>query len=196
MADVAGVDHEGRLLGQRIDLADGLFQRAERVGIGGLVEADMAVADLQEGETMAVRSLRLAHNPERVRYAAGDGPQHAGATPGHAFQDFAPVDAVSLVEFTHLRISFQPLSPKPIRPCGLQGKDWAKASFIPGPAKKIEAIGGARHDHLEQTRRVEKKSPGSLQGHLEKTHGRRLGICWPIFSIFGSRSFPTCYILW
>jgi hypothetical protein len=43
-----------------------------------------------------------------------------------------------LVEFTHLRISFQPLPP-PFSLCGLQGPDWTKASFIPGPAKKIKA---------------------------------------------------------
>ena len=106
MADVAGMDHERRLLRQGIDLGDRLFQRAERVGIGGFVEADMAVADLQEGKATALRGLGLAHDPERVRHAAGNGPQHARATPGHAFQNLAPVDDVSLVDFTHLRISF------------------------------------------------------------------------------------------
>ena len=54
MADVAGMDHEGRLVRQRIDLGDGLFERAERIRIGRLVEADMAVADLQEGEALAL----------------------------------------------------------------------------------------------------------------------------------------------
>src|SRR5215469_10493099 len=137
MADVAGVEHECRLLRQAIDLRDGLFERAERVGIGGLVEADMAVADLQERKTAALRGLRLAHNSERVRDAAGNGPEHAGATPGHAFQDLAPVDAVSLVDFTHLRISFEPRSPKPIRPCGLRAEDWSKSRFIPSFSEKF-----------------------------------------------------------
>ena len=50
MRDVAGVDHEGRLHRHRLDPIDGLFQRADRVGIGRLIEADMAVADLQEGQ--------------------------------------------------------------------------------------------------------------------------------------------------
>ncbi len=50
MADVAGVDHEGRLDRHRLDLADRLFKRAERIRVGRLVEADMAVADLQEGQ--------------------------------------------------------------------------------------------------------------------------------------------------
>src|SRR5215469_12685598 len=131
MADVAGVEHECRLLRQAIDLRDGLFERAERVGIGGLVEPDMAVADLQERKAAALRGLRLAHNSERVRDAAGNGPEHARATPGHAFQDLASVEAVSLVDLTHLRISFEPRSPKPIRPCGLRAEDWPKPRFIP-----------------------------------------------------------------
>ena len=50
MGDVAGVDHEGGLRRHRFDLGDGFAQRAERVGVGRLVEADVAVADLKEGE--------------------------------------------------------------------------------------------------------------------------------------------------
>ena len=78
------------LTGSALTLADRLFERAERIGIGRLVEADMAVADLQERE--AVRFLRrgLADDAERVRHAAGNGPQHAGADPGHAFEHLAP----------------------------------------------------------------------------------------------------------
>jgi len=52
MGDIARMDHEGRarLHCQFLDLADGFAQRAERVRVGRFVEADMAVADLQEGE--------------------------------------------------------------------------------------------------------------------------------------------------
>src|SRR4029077_12668846 len=52
MGDIARVDHEGRacLHYQLLDLANGFAQRAERVRVGRFVEADMAVADLQEGE--------------------------------------------------------------------------------------------------------------------------------------------------
>jgi hypothetical protein len=42
-----------------------------------------------------------------------------------------------MVEFTHLRISFRPLSPKPIRLCGFQAGDWPKLRFIPAFAAKI-----------------------------------------------------------
>ena len=68
VADVAGVDVEGRLLRHGLDRGDGLLQRPERVGIGGLVEADMAVAELQEGE--ALRTLR-ASRPGRGSWSAG-----------------------------------------------------------------------------------------------------------------------------
>ena len=36
-------------------------------------------------------------NAERARHAAGDGPEHAGAGPGHAFQDAASADTVLVV---------------------------------------------------------------------------------------------------
>ena len=50
VSDVARMDHKG---GTRLDclyLADGFAECAKRVGVGGLVEANMAVADLQEGK--------------------------------------------------------------------------------------------------------------------------------------------------
>src|SRR5262249_43381006 len=49
MGDIAGMNDEGWLHAKRLDLADRFLERAEGVGIGGLVEPDMAVADLQEG---------------------------------------------------------------------------------------------------------------------------------------------------
>jgi hypothetical protein len=50
MGDVAGMEHERRLVGERLHLGDGLLQRAERVRVCGFVEADMAIGDLQERE--------------------------------------------------------------------------------------------------------------------------------------------------
>ena len=101
VADVAGMDHESGFLRQRDDLAHGLLKRAERVGIGRLVEADMAVADLQECQALGFLRLRLAHDAQRVRDAAGNGPKHASADPGHAFENFASVDAFVAVEIAH-----------------------------------------------------------------------------------------------
>ena len=52
VADIAGVDHEGRLGRQSIHLGDRLGQRAIGVRVRGLVEADMAVAELEEAERL------------------------------------------------------------------------------------------------------------------------------------------------
>src|SRR5215469_18697496 len=101
MTDVAGMDHEGWLLRQGIDLGDRLFQCPKRVRISWFIEADMAVADLQERQATGFRRLRLAHDAERVRHTARNRPQHTRATPSHAFQHLAPAKAVSMVEFTH-----------------------------------------------------------------------------------------------
>ena len=97
MRDVAGVDHERWLGRHRLDLVDGLFQRADRIRIGRFVEADMAVADLQERHAGMVRGLRRPHQPHRARHAARNGPEYARACPGHAFQHAAAADAVIVV---------------------------------------------------------------------------------------------------
>ena len=48
MRDVAGMNDERWLHRQGLDFVDRFLERAEGVGIGRLVETDMAVADLQE----------------------------------------------------------------------------------------------------------------------------------------------------
>src|SRR6476660_10356154 len=50
MGDIAGMDHEGRVCLQFLDLPDGLAKRAKRIRIGRFIEADMAVADMRKGE--------------------------------------------------------------------------------------------------------------------------------------------------
>ena len=89
MGDVAGVDHEGGLARQRGDLVDRLLQGRARVGVGGLVEADMAVGNLDEGKAGLLR-LGLADQP-RGRARRRDGPDDACSRPGHAFEDLPPI---------------------------------------------------------------------------------------------------------
>src|SRR5436305_14552945 len=96
MSDIAGVDHEGRFYRHRLDFADRLLERADRVGIGRLVEADMAVADLQEAQPGRLGGLRRADKAERARYPARNGPEHAGAGPGHAFQHPPAANAAAM----------------------------------------------------------------------------------------------------
>src|ERR1700733_2827342 len=50
MGDVAGMEHECRLVGKRFDFRDRLLQRTECIGIGFLVETDVAVGNLQESK--------------------------------------------------------------------------------------------------------------------------------------------------
>ena len=104
MRDITGMDHERGALRHRADLVDRLLQRGERVRIGGFVEADMAVADLQEGEAggALLGGLRIAEQIQRFWHAARDGPEHARARPDHAFQCVAPVDAVVVVSHVGL----------------------------------------------------------------------------------------------
>ena len=56
MGDVAGVEEEVGRGGQGVDLVDGELQGAGYVLVGGLVEADVAVADLDEAEEAAFAS--------------------------------------------------------------------------------------------------------------------------------------------
>ena len=62
------------------------------IGIGGLVEADMGVADLDEAEP--ARGRRRIAQQQGAGHAAAHGPEQAGARPGHAAEDAAAVHAV------------------------------------------------------------------------------------------------------
>src|ERR1700712_2022147 len=93
MGDVAGVNHERRFYGHRLDLVNGFLERTDCVRISRLVEADMAVADLQECQAGRFGRLRRADQSERAGHPTRNGPEHAGACPGHAFQHAAATDA-------------------------------------------------------------------------------------------------------
>ena len=58
VGDVTGVDDEVWLDGQGLDLLDRLEGRAARVGVGRLIETDVRVADLHEGEGLGGLVLR------------------------------------------------------------------------------------------------------------------------------------------
>ena len=70
VSDVTCMDHEGGLWRDRLHLDDRLAQGAECIGIGGFVEADMAVADLQEGQAGRLCGQRLTQKSHRLRYPA------------------------------------------------------------------------------------------------------------------------------
>ena len=110
MGDIAGVNDEGWLDRKRIDLVQRFLERADSVRVRRLVESDMAVADLQEGQPTRCDGPCLADNAHRARDAAGDGPQDAGTGPGHAFENPAPADAALVAVIRSHRQS--PLKPE------------------------------------------------------------------------------------
>src|SRR5262249_50715320 len=99
------------------------FERALHVRIGRLVETHVTVADLQEGETLALLRQRFVDNAERGRYSARNSPQHAGSRPSHAFKNLAAAGALFVIVCAHIR-----------SPCNwLHGLDRTSRRFIPGP---------------------------------------------------------------
>ena len=96
MCDVAGMNHERRFCGQRFDLPDRFLKRADRIGVGWGMEADMTIADLQEGQLARLGRQRSVDNAERARHAAGNRPKHPRTRPRHAFQHLAAVEAVAV----------------------------------------------------------------------------------------------------
>jgi hypothetical protein len=85
-------DEVGRLR-QCVDLFDGCLESGADIRVGGLVEAHMAVADLDEAQFARRRHRMLAEGLRR-QHAAADGPDHACSGPGHALQEAAAINTV------------------------------------------------------------------------------------------------------
>jgi hypothetical protein len=77
--DVARVEEERGALGKGIDLCDRMFERADDVFVRRFVEADVAVAELDECEVGGRCGARLLAEGLRCEEAAGQGPDDAGA---------------------------------------------------------------------------------------------------------------------
>src|SRR5438132_10561867 len=85
MCKITGVNDEVRLLLQLADFVNGGLQGGIHVGVGGFVETDMAVADLDERETRAGALLV----PRQSKYGRGGDacshcPNQARSGPCHA----------------------------------------------------------------------------------------------------------------
>ena len=98
VGEIAGVDDEVRPRRQRVDLGHRGAQALRHVRVRGLVEADVAVADLDEEQALAAghRAVRRCARWQRagLRDAGVQAPEQAGAGPGHALEEAAAVDAV------------------------------------------------------------------------------------------------------
>src|SRR5713226_686584 len=87
-----------RTVWQRADAVNGLLECAGDVHVGDVLEADMAVADLNEAEVTTSGGAGLRQTTRREN-ASAQRPYDAGPGPGHALEEAAPVDAVSVVVF-------------------------------------------------------------------------------------------------
>src|SRR5258708_21252887 len=93
MRQVAGVNDKLGCGGQRVDFVHRRLQCRSDVRMGGLVEACMAVADLDEAE-ISFPAMCVFAKGSGARNAAGDCPDDACSGPGHAVQESAAVDTV------------------------------------------------------------------------------------------------------
>src|SRR6478752_9469355 len=96
LRDVAGVEHEGRLLWERVELRYGLLESGGDVLVRLLAEADVTVADLREEDALALRVGHRRQRPDWKRCGdpAFQTPDDSGAGPCHAAEAPATVDAV------------------------------------------------------------------------------------------------------
>ena len=97
VSEVARVENKIRLLDGGVDLVDGHLQGTVDVSIRRLIEADVAVTDLNESEVGRFGLAFLSAEELRAGYAAGERPYYSGAGPLHAFQKAAAVHL--LIEF-------------------------------------------------------------------------------------------------
>src|SRR5205807_65394 len=98
---IAGVNDKIGLPVERVDLIHGSLEGSIDIGIGGLVETDVTVADLYKSEVLGVRPWSAQQ--AGYRHTCGKAPHHTRSSPLHAFQEAAPVD----VAIEDARCAFQ-----------------------------------------------------------------------------------------
>src|SRR5713101_3993387 len=105
LTQIAGVNDEIRLVGQRVDFIDRRLQSRSDIRICWLVKADVAVADLDKAEVPAFAGILTVAFGECPRYrdATAHGPDKACPRPCHALQEPATINAV-VVEVLQLLI--------------------------------------------------------------------------------------------
>ena len=153
-------------------------------GLAGLSKPTWLSLICRKVRPCASCACRLADDAERVGNAAGNGPQHAGSDPGHAFQDFAPADAVIAIGFRSLPVSCYAKARR--RPCGFRGRDRATAAFIPGPENNFHGRGVTARCYIGRpTIAAGRASNAKSHAEHRQSHrsrrdvvGRRQLSCW------------------
>ena len=120
------MDQEGGLVRHRQNLVDRSAQGRAGVRIGGLLEADVAVGNLDKGKASLRRFGRA--DEARGRHAARDRPDDARPRPQHAFQGLPAVKAAVAI-VNHL------VSPCPAKGAVQRG-DSGDGRFIPRRVQK------------------------------------------------------------
>jgi hypothetical protein len=91
VGEVPGMKNQIRLVERLIDLADRQPEGAADVGIRRPVEADVAIADLNESEIGSFRLIFLRAEQMRTGHASSERPDDRGTGPLHTFQNAPPV---------------------------------------------------------------------------------------------------------
>src|ERR1041385_3596383 len=107
MRQIARVQYERGPLGRYVDLRDRGAQRGGHIRVRGLVETDMAVADLDESKAAAHagvvthRVVRRALERHALENTARERPHSYGTDPGHALQKPPAIEVQSVVLLRH-----------------------------------------------------------------------------------------------
>jgi hypothetical protein len=120
MAQIAGVNDEFRRFREGVDFVDGRGEGGANVGIGGLVEAHVAVADLHKGK-LAFRCLlgeAFLAQGKGLQHSALNDAEGTGACPGHALEKTAAVHSIFVQVFGDVVQHFDPPS------CECAGVPW------------------------------------------------------------------------
>ncbi len=102
VGDVAGMEDQRRHFGQGQNLVARLDQCLDRLRVGFLVKADVAVAQLGKQQRPGRLRLAVAIQRKGLRHTAGHGPDHAGPGPSRAFEQVPPRRGAHIV-CTHVK---------------------------------------------------------------------------------------------
>lgn len=100
MGEIARVQNKIRLFGQGIDAGNCFLERGGDVGVDTfLVEADVRIADLHEAKAAfhGIRCAGAGREQGGTQQATAHAPEHAGAGPGHTFEESPAVQTVAIV---------------------------------------------------------------------------------------------------
>jgi hypothetical protein len=84
---------------ESVNLVHSRLERADNIGIRGLVKSHMAIANLREGKATGFVGYRFTLGTQRVRLenASRNYTDRPGSSPSHAFQKSTAINSVLLM---------------------------------------------------------------------------------------------------